>query len=190
MATALFVIDIQNDLATDPNTKIPHSDRIRAAGGKILSSARTALESNTQGGSRPSLIVFVQHEESPESGSLVRGSEPWKLVFEPRAGSPKERLVPKSTRSTFESNLNLASELQAAGVKEIVAFGIQSECCVESTCNGALEAGFGVTVLSGAHSTYDDSGKPAVDIEREVEARLKTKGAKIVPWENVIAGWE
>lgn len=97
MATALFVIDIQNDLATDPSTRIPHSARIKAAGEKILAVARAAKNVPQSG---PSTIVFVQHEEKPESGSLVRGSEPWQLVFEPRPGASTERLVAKWTRTS------------------------------------------------------------------------------------------
>lgn len=75
-------------------------------------------------------------------------------------------------------------------MKEIIAFGIQSECCVESTCSGAIAAGFEVTLLAGAHSTYDDGGKGAVEIEREVEERLRGKGVTLVDWEEAVAGWE
>ncbi|KAK3303042.1 Isochorismatase-like protein [Chaetomium strumarium] len=204
--TALFVIDIQNDLTTDPKTRIPHADRIRTAGTKILSVARARLDKNSPSSTHhtdvppPALIVFVQHEERPEDGPLVRGSEAWKLVFEPRADAPYyERLVGKYTRDTFQSNPSLASELKEQhGIQQIVAFGIQSECCVEATCAGALAAGFGVTLLSGAHSTYDDVpqgpdgsvSKTAVEIEREVEERLKRKGARVVAWEDVVAEWE
>ena len=91
---------------------------------------------------------------------------------------------------TFASNPDLAASLKGSGVREIIAFGIQSECCVESTCSGALEAGFEVTLLAGAHSTYDDGDKRAQDIEREVEQRLRTKGAKVVKWEEAVAAWE
>jgi nicotinamidase-related amidase len=99
MATALFVIDIQNDLATDPETRIPHADRVKAAGEKILGSARAALDAESGSAcGAPASIIFVQHEENSEDGPLVRGSEPWKLVFEPRADASKERLVHKWTR--------------------------------------------------------------------------------------------
>ncbi|KAK3290845.1 Isochorismatase-like protein [Chaetomium fimeti] len=190
MATALFVIDIQNDLAADPATQIPHAERVKAAGDQILSAARIVLETQNDEVATPCTIVFVQHEEKPESGPLVRESEPWKLVFEPRAGAEEERLISKWTRDTFESNPNLASELKAAGVQHVIAFGIQSECCVESTCNGALAAGFGVTLLSGAHSTYDCGRKTAEEIEREVEERLRDKGVKIVPWKEAVGLWK
>ncbi|KAH6844523.1 Isochorismatase-like protein [Chaetomium sp. MPI-CAGE-AT-0009] len=190
MATALFVIDIQNDLAADPATQIPHAKRVKAAGNEILSTARTVLETQRDGTATPAMIVFVQHEEKPESGPLVRGSEPWKLVFEPRAEAQQERLVHKWTRDTFESNPDLASELKAAGIQHIIAFGIQSECCVESTCNGALVAGFGVTLLSGAHSTYNCGDKTAEELERDVEERLREKGVKVAPWEEVVGLWK
>ena len=103
MAAALFVIDIQNDLATDPATRVPHADRIRGAGQRILDSARKVLDAESGTPDTPGTlarIIFVQHEEKPDDGPLVRGSEPWKLVFEPRAGASRERVVPKWTRES------------------------------------------------------------------------------------------
>jgi nicotinamidase-related amidase len=87
---------------------------------------------------------------------------------------------------TFESNPKLASQLKMEGVDTIAAFGIQSECCVRSTCLGALAAGFKVILLQGAHSTYDANGKRAEELEKHVEEELRANGATIVPWET----WE
>jgi hypothetical protein len=50
--------------------------------------------------------------------------------------------------------------------------------------------GFDVTVLSGAHSTYDSGSKTAVEVEREVEDRLRALGAQIVPFDEAIKAWE
>ena len=101
--TALFIIDIQNDLATDPKTKIPHAGRVRAAGDEILSAARRVLDaqhsSNPQARPHP-ILFFVQHHEKPEEGPLVRGSDAWKLVFEPRRESHLEVVVHKTTRKS------------------------------------------------------------------------------------------
>lgn len=85
---------------------------------------------------------------------------------------------------TFKSNLQLAEQLKAEGVKTIVAFGIQSDCCVRATSKGALAAGFKVIILKGAHSTYDDGGKTAEEIERAVEDELREQGAEIIAWED------
>jgi hypothetical protein len=97
--TALFVVDIQNDMANDPKTEIPHAARIRDVGAKILVKARAVEDNSTliDGGSKMS-IVFVQHEESPGDGPLVKGMKPWELVFDPRKGAGSERLVAKTTR--------------------------------------------------------------------------------------------
>lgn len=90
----------------------------------------------------------------------------------------------------FESNPDLADKLKADDISEIVVFGIQSECCVFETSKGALEAGFKVTVLQGAHSTYDAGLNSAGDIERVVEEELKGRGAQVIAWKDAVALWE
>ena len=99
--TALFVIDIQNGLAGEGfSTTIPNAERIRAVGAEILNRARNAVDAaHKKNQSLPLELVFVQHEELPETGGdLIRDTEPWKLVFTPREGKsdPAERLVAKT----------------------------------------------------------------------------------------------
>lgn len=99
--SALFVIDIQNDLAGEgfPNTS-PHAERIRKNGTEILKRARKAIEDAEKENHPPPLeLVFVQHEE-PE-GPLVRGTDTWKLVFEPDGEKKTERLVSKKDGILF-----------------------------------------------------------------------------------------
>lgn len=95
----------------------------------------------------------------------------------------------KLTGDTFESNPTLASDLKARGITEIIAVGIQSECCVQSTCLGALAAGFKVSLVRGAHSTYDDGNKTAIEIEGEVEDRIVLNGGRILDMPEVISFW-
>ncbi|GLA56731.1 hypothetical protein AtubIFM54640_000389 [Aspergillus tubingensis] len=180
--TAIFVIDIQNHIAVDPTSLVPQADRVIRASEEILQTARSIKDSNEK--SNSPLIVFIQHEESANDGALVKGTGPWGLVFNPRADVEGEILVAKKTGDTFKSNRDLAQRLRDANVTEIVAFGLQSDKCVEATCTGALAAGFHVTVLAGAHSTYDADGKTAQEIEREVELRLSTRGARVIRWEK------
>ena len=95
--TALFVIDIQKEMAAIEATRIPHADRIVDAGGKILAAARRVLDAGPGANDAAAVIVVVQHEEPPESGGLVRGTEAWEVVFPIREDAPKEYLVPKTT---------------------------------------------------------------------------------------------
>lgn len=83
---------------------------------------------------------------------------------------------------TFQSNPQLADDLRAQGVEQIVAFGLCSQMCVLSTCQGALAAGFKVLLLQGAHSTYDEDGQKAEEIEQDVEKTLRREGVEVIPW--------
>jgi nicotinamidase-related amidase len=97
--TALFIIDIQNDLATDPQTRIPDAGRLLDSAEKVIASTRKQLDTlrQTHNESRP-LIVVVQHSEDPSSGPLVKNTKPWDLVFHPRPDDADEILVGKTTR--------------------------------------------------------------------------------------------
>jgi hypothetical protein len=71
------------------STEIPDAARIRKAAETILKTVRA--KASPRGSTD---IFIVQHEESPESGDLVRGTEPWELVFPPQGD---ERLISKHT---------------------------------------------------------------------------------------------
>lgn len=97
--TALFVIDIQHALALDPKAAIPHASRVIHSSTAILNKARSHIDSTRARGKSPDLEIFiVQHEETPDSGSLQRGSQAWELVFPPRDWDENERLVGKDVR--------------------------------------------------------------------------------------------
>ena len=97
--TALFVIDIQHGLALDPKTAIPHASRVIDSSTAILNKARAHIDSARAGGQIPDLeLIVVQHEETPDRGTLQRGSQAWELVFPPRDGNENERLVGKDVR--------------------------------------------------------------------------------------------
>jgi hypothetical protein len=96
---ALFVIDIQDELGGNSKTAVPHAARIREAGTSIIESARQRIDQARSIGKEPPLsIIFVQHEEVPEEGTMINGSKAWELVFKPRDGDEAERLVAKTTR--------------------------------------------------------------------------------------------
>ncbi|KAJ5273634.1 hypothetical protein N7478_008759 [Penicillium angulare] len=179
--TALFVIDTQEELVSIPSTAIPDGARICETGTKILDRARSKPTTELD-------IIVVQHSEDPAdpNSTLVPGSKAWDLVLPPRDGAGNEKVVHKTTADTFESNPNLANELQGRGISSIVAFGVQSEFCVRATCRGAINAGFDVILLRGAHSTYnnDETGQSAEQIEKEVEQELESIGVKVVPWDQ------
>jgi nicotinamidase-related amidase len=97
--TALFVIDIQVGIAQDPATEIRCAQRVRDAGTEVLARGRAAIaEARTHSQHADLKIVVVQHEETPESGTLLKGSRAWEVVFKPRGDEHGERLVSKNVR--------------------------------------------------------------------------------------------
>lgn len=90
---------------------------------------------------------------------------------------------------TFLSNPELASTLSKRGVTQIITLGIQSECCVQATALGGLAAGFQVTILEDAHSTYNASDATAIEIEKEVEELIISRGGKSVPYKAALERW-
>jgi nicotinamidase-related amidase len=71
-----------------------------------------------------------------------------------------------------------------------VVFGVQSECCVQETSLSALKAGLGVTLLHGAHSTYDTADCSAEEIEASVEKLLCSRGAQVLDFEAAVRSWK
>lgn len=96
--TALFVIDIQKAIASDPETEIPHAERVRSATADVLAAvARFVYQAPDDS---HDIIVYVQHEETPDRGTLQRGTSGWELVFNPKEeylNSGREMLVSKNT---------------------------------------------------------------------------------------------
>jgi nicotinamidase-related amidase len=104
---ALFVIDVQHELARDSAARVPHADRVCHNVDAVVTKARRYVdETKDSGGASDLLIVVVQHTETPEEGTLVKGSKEWELVFPPRDDCQEEILVEKSTRYIPFSNLS------------------------------------------------------------------------------------
>lgn len=47
-----------------------------------------------------------------------------------------------------------------------------------------------MTLLKGAHSTYDVGAVPAADVEKEVEKLILGRGGRVLDWEGVVAFWD
>ncbi|KAF9700977.1 hypothetical protein EKO04_000016 [Ascochyta lentis] len=96
--TALFTIDIQHSLTTPP-TSIPTAPRILHAATTLLSRTRHSIQTSRLQHLPPNLdLVIVQHEESPQTGCLVRGSQAWEVVFLHRESDGNEMLIAKRDR--------------------------------------------------------------------------------------------
>jgi nicotinamidase-related amidase len=149
MTTALLIIDVQRALCT--------GDEAAFDIGAIIERINT-LSAQARSAGLP--VVFVQHDE--DGGSLEHGSAGWQLA-DGLLAHPDDLRIRKQVPNSFEQT-PLHRWLQERGVTNIVACGLQTDCCVNATVRGALALGYNVDLVGDAHSTVDNAGQKASQI--------------------------
>lgn len=140
MSQALVVIDVQHALF-NPAPRPFEADAVVQRINALSARARAAGVP----------VLWVQHE-APDS-PLERGAPGWQL----QAGlqvADSDRWVHKRTADAF-CRTDLAEQLQALGVRELVVAGYASEFCVDTTVRRAAALGYAVTLAADAHTTHD-----------------------------------
>jgi nicotinamidase-related amidase len=122
-------------------------------------------------------VVFAQHDGGA-GDVLAEGAPGFALRPElaPRAG---EAVVVKRFCSAFQGT-TLGQVLAGQAIDRVIVCGLQSEFCVDTTCRAAFERGLKVTLVSDAHTTFDNAVLPAEAIRRHHTATLGGAFAKLV----------
>lgn len=151
-----------------------------------------------QSSGRP--VVFVRHD-SPKPDSPLRVGYPgnaFKPYVEERRGkgSGAELFLTKSVNSAFYGTPDLGAWLDAAGVRQIVVAGIQTNMCAETTARMAGNLGYEVFFALDATYTFDGVGPwgwtlGAQELARATAVSLHGGGfAKVVRSAELIAAAE
>jgi nicotinamidase-related amidase len=164
--SALVLVDVQRNMLEGVGA-VPDAEAMRARLAELLDRARGS----------GAAIVYVQNDGG-EGDPDLPGTSGWELVFTPR---PDELVVRKSEPDAFASASELRSDLRARGVSRLLLAGMQSEFCIAATARGGRANGFDVFLLSGAHTTFDQS-RPASQIAAMIEAELVSEGIESVEW--------
>ena len=148
--TALLVVDVQKGMFAEDDP-VYQGAWLLATIGDLLAKARAAEVP----------VIYVQHNGGP-GHPLEPGSEGWPIhpAIAPAAGEP---VVGKARPDSFHET-TLQSELEARGIKKLVVAGIQTECCVDTTCRRASSLGYETTLVRDAHSTWDSRTLSAAQI--------------------------
>lgn len=167
--TALVVIDTQRGMFLTPGLPpVPDGERLLGNVEKLLRRARGAGAS----------VIHVQHAGGP-GHPLEKGTDGWRIHLRvvPLAGEP---VVEKETPDSFLRTA-LFEELEARGVGRVVVAGMQTECCVDTTCRRASGLGYGVTLAADAHGTWDGGGLTATQIISHHNVVMGDNFADVVP---------
>lgn len=97
-------------------------------------------------------VVVVRHDSIHPGSPLAPGTpgNALKRGFEPRTG---ELLLTKQVNSAFIGT-DLEARLHAAGVRQVVLFGISTDMCVSTTARMAANLGFELVVVGDACHTW------------------------------------
>jgi nicotinamidase-related amidase len=144
-ATALLVVDVQNDVVGSAYER-------DAVVGRIAGLVERARSADVP-------VVWVQHNDE----AMAIGTDEWQLVPElvPADG---EARVDKQHGDSFEGT-DLEEVLAQLGVDHLVVAGAETDACIRSTIHGAFVRGYDTTLVSDAHTAGDKTewGAPPVD---------------------------
>jgi nicotinamidase-related amidase len=166
MAVVLLMIDVQKNMLEGPEP-VPAAGQVGPALADILTRARAA----------GAPVVHIRNN-GPEGQPDETGQPGWELVHEPR---DDEQVVDKHDSDSFAGTA--LSDLLSPSDRLVVA-GMQSEHCVHATALAALRRGYPVSLVRGAHATYDDDA-PADTIAKRIEEELSAAGVTLVDPEAV-----
>jgi nicotinamidase-related amidase len=161
MNTVLLLVDVQRNMLLPP-TPVPSAGVVSHAIDDLLRRAREA----------GALVIHIRNcgtDGDPD----VPGTPGWELVHEVLPG---EHVIDKRAPDAFAGTDLGAVIPQGAAV---VVAGMQSEFCVGATALAALHRGHPVTLVRGAHATYDGE-LPAAVISRQVEEGLRDAGVSVL----------
>ncbi|MGF9966173.1 cysteine hydrolase family protein [Bacillus rhizoplanae] len=106
-------------------------------------------------------VIYVKHNGS-KGHPLEKGTAGWH-IHSKITPMPNEDVVEKETPDSFHET-NLREVLQEKGIEHLYICGLQTEYCVDTTVRRAFSEGYKVTLIQGAHSTFDSEQLRAEDI--------------------------
>ena len=195
--TALVIIDMQVDFAS-PGGVLGQAGLDMSVVEPALAAAQRLAEGARAAGA-PVIFVGLQTRADTDSSA-------WKERMRRRGGSPEEEsgicrvgevgsafygpqplegeLVTPKTRYSGFFGTSLDAALKARGVDTIVACGLTTECCVDSTVRDAFHLDYHVFIASDACAAYEP------DLHAAALKILELNCAILVETDQVLAAWQ
>lgn len=164
MADALLIIDMQTGLYDGPEKPFER-ERVLGTINQLIQRARAAHAP-----------IFVARHTGPAGSPIAAGSPLWQLWPALDVDAARDQLFDKTRPSCFLGT-DLAQQLHAAQVKQLVIAGMKTQFCIDTTCRVAVELGFGVVLPEDAHTCMDT---PALKAEAIIEHHNATLAGAFV----------
>jgi nicotinamidase-related amidase len=142
MADALLIIDMQTGLYDGPEKPFERE--------RVLGTINQLIQRARQAGAP----IFVARHTGPAGSPIEAGSQLWQLWHELQIDEANDHLFNKTRPSCFLGT-DLAQQLKAANVSELVIVGMKTQFCIDTTCRVAVELGFSVVLPEDGHTCMD-----------------------------------
>ncbi|MGB7649239.1 MAG: cysteine hydrolase family protein [Pseudomonas fluorescens] len=149
MANALLIIDMQTGLYDGPEKPFER-ERVLDTINHLIHRARSA-----------NAAIFVARHTGPAGSPIEAGSPLWQLWHGLDVDEARDHLFNKTRPSCFLGT-DLANQLAAAQVNELVIVGMKTQFCIDTTCRVAADLGFSVVLPQDGHTCMDT---PALSAE-------------------------
>ncbi|KDM91722.1 cysteine hydrolase family protein [Photobacterium galatheae] len=140
MKKAVLVIDVQR-ICFEPEPQPFEGDVVVSRINQLTAWAREK--------SLP--VIFIQHEEP--GTEIAYQTEGWQL-HRALVTVEGDRYIRKTTPDSF-LNTELKATLDQLRIEELVICGYATDFCVDTTTRRAACLGYGVALVSDAHTTHD-----------------------------------
>ena len=153
-ATALLLVDVQNDYLAHAGL-YPDRSSLIAAVGRLLALARARgwPVFHVQTRASPDGSNWMPHWHAQGRGLCIEGSAGAESPPEARP-APGETVLAKSHYSAFQ-NPELAPLLERSGVERLVVAGVHSHACIRASVTDAYAHGLNVVLPIEAIGSYD-----------------------------------
>ncbi len=172
MANALLIIDMQNGLYDGPEQPFER-ERVLSTINQLIQRARNA-----------GAPIFVARHTGPVGSPIAAGNPLWQLWSGLDVDETRDHLFNKTRPSCFLGT-NLAQQLTAAQISELVIVGMKTQLCVDTTCRVAAELGFSVVLPEDGHTCMDTPTLKAEAIIEHHNATLAGVFVKRVNAQNI-----
>ena len=172
MANALLIIDMQTGLYDGPEQPFER-ERVLGTINQLIQRARQATAP-----------IFVARHTGPAGSPIEAGSPLWQLWHGLDVDDARDHLFNKTRPSCFLGT-ELAQQLAAAQVDELVVVGMKTQFCIDTTCRVAVELGFAVVLPEDGHTCMNTPTLPARAIIEHHNATLAGAFVKRVKAQDI-----
>lgn len=180
-ATALLLIDIQNDYFPGGKMVLEKSEQAGEAASRLLAYFR--------GRNLP--VVFFQHISTRPDAIFFIPNTPGVEIYRAIQPMPNEKVIQKKYPNSFRET-DLLTHLQSLNVKRLVISGMMTHMCVDATTRAAADFGFNCWIAQDACATrqliFDQQVALAHEVQTAFLAALHGTYGKVMPVKNII--WE